>query len=86
MRIKKPLFAMVLSAATLFAPTVFCETPELQPAEKPGWTLVFQEEFNDAVLNPSKFSDSYMPHWTSQEQSLAWRHFAINELEVYDRQ
>lgn len=71
MRIKKPFFAMVLSAATLFAPTVFCETPELQPTEKPGWTLVFQEEFNDAVLNPSKFSDSYMPHWTSQEQSLA---------------
>lgn len=33
--------------------------------------MVFQEEFNDAVLNPSKFSDSYMPHWTSQEQSLA---------------
>ena len=71
MRIKKLIFAMVLSAATLFAPTVFCETPELQPTEKPGWTLVFQEEFNDAVLNPSKFSDSYMPHWTSQEQSLA---------------
>lgn len=36
MRIKKPFFAMVLSAATLFAPTVFCETPELQPTEKPG--------------------------------------------------
>lgn len=70
-RIKKLIFAMVLSAATLFAPTVFCEMPESQPAEKPGWTLVFQEEFNDAVLNPSKFSDSYMPHWTSQEQSLA---------------
>lgn len=31
MRIKKLIFAMVLSAATLFAPTVFCEMPESQP-------------------------------------------------------
>lgn len=34
----------------------------MQPSDKENWSLVFQEEFNDAVLDPTKFSDSYMPH------------------------
>lgn len=42
MRIKKLIFAMVLSAATLFAPTVFCEMPESQPAEKPAGLWFFR--------------------------------------------
>ena len=51
--------------------TAYCNDTGTEPIERPGWTLVFQEEFNDAVLNPAKFSDSYMPHWTTPEQSLA---------------
>ena len=46
------------------------DTPPAPP-EKPGWNLVLQEEFNDPVLDPAKFSDSYLPHWTTYGQSLA---------------
>ena len=70
---KKRFSALILSIAIAVSvvPTAFCEAPGQQSAEKPGWNLVFQEEFNDAVLDSSKFSDSYMPHWTTLEQSLA---------------
>lgn len=35
------------------------------------WNLVFQEEFDGEKLDTGKFSDSYMPHWTTVNQSLA---------------
>ena len=37
----------------------------------------FKEEFNDEILDPTKFSDSYMPHWTTPEQSLA--HYDVTD-------
>lgn len=49
----------------------------MQPSDKENWSLVFQEEFNDAVLDPTKFSDSYMPHWTTPEQSIA--HYDVTD-------
>lgn len=73
--------ALLLSVSLLMGalPTAYAQD-EAAPAaseEKPGWNLVFQEEFNDAVLDPSKFSDSYLTHWTSYEQSLA--HYDVTD-------
>lgn len=53
------------------------EGSQLPEAEKTGWNLIFQEEFNDAVLDPAKFSDSYLTHWTTYEQSLA--HYDVTD-------
>lgn len=52
------------------------DTPP-SPLEKAGWNLVLSEEFSDPVLNPTLFSDSYLPHWTTQEQSLA--HYDVTD-------
>ena len=73
MHLRKGIGAVRLAGAVAVsaAPTAYCNDTGTEPIERPGWTLVFQEEFNDAVLNPAKFSDSYMPHWTTPEQSLA---------------
>lgn len=73
MHLRKGIGAVILAGAVAVsaAPTAYCNDTGTEPIERPGWTLVFQEEFNDAVLNPAKFSDSYMPHWTTPEQSLA---------------
>ena len=59
----KGIGAVILAGAVAVsaAPTAYCNDTGTEPIERPGWTLVFQEEFNDAVLNPAKFSDSYMP-------------------------
>lgn len=73
--------AAALAAAavmlTVLSPVVHAEKSSLLPAEKPGWNLVFQEEFNDAVLDAGKFSDSYLPHWTTYKQSLA--HYDVTD-------
>ena len=73
MHLRKGIGAVILAGAVAVsaAPTAYCNDTGTEPIERSGWTLVFQEEFNDAVLNPAKFSDSYMPHWTTPEQSLA---------------
>ena len=73
MHLRKGIGAVILAGAVAVsaAPTAYCNDTGTEPIERPGWTLVFQEEFNDAVLNPAKCSDSYMPHWTTPEQSLA---------------
>jgi hypothetical protein len=58
-------------------PVVYGEGTDMRPSDKENWSLVFQEEFNDAVLDPTKFSDSYMPHWTTPEQSIA--HYDVTD-------
>ena len=43
--------AVILAGAVAVsaAPTAYCNDTGTEPIERPGWTLVFQEEFNDAV-------------------------------------
>lgn len=76
---KRTIGALFLSVALVMAsmPVVHGEGTDTQPSDKENWSLVFQEEFNDAVLDPTKFSDSYMPHWTTLEQSLA--HYDVTD-------
>lgn len=76
---KRTIGALFLSVALVMAsmPVVHGEGTDTQPSDKENWSLVFQEEFNDAVLDPTKFSGSYMPHWTTLEQSLA--HYDVTD-------
>lgn len=72
MRPNKSLRALLLSlvvAASCILPAGM--KPRQVQAAEGKWHLVFQEEFNEPVLDPTKFSDSYLPHWTTVEQSLA---------------
>lgn len=39
--------------------------------DKPGWSLVFHEEFEGPVLNPSTFSPYGISHWKPKEEALA---------------
>lgn len=66
------IFAFVLLLVFAAAPfsMAYAEGNDAS-AHDDEWELVFSEEFSDPVLNPSKFSDSYMPHWTTVPQSLA---------------
>lgn len=74
--VKKIAPLALASLMTLaYVPTVRAE--EETGPEKPGWNLVFQEEFEDEVLDPTKFSDSYLTHWTTVEQSLA--HYDVKD-------
>ncbi len=76
---KRTIGALFLSVALVIVsvPVVYGEGTDTQPSDKENWSLVFQEEFNDAVLDPTKFSNSYMPHWTTPEQSLA--HYDVTD-------
>ena len=58
--------SMVLCAAAAVPMGVHAES-----GSQENWTMVFNEEFDDPVLDQSKFSDSYLPHWTTTEQSIA---------------
>jgi len=79
MNLRKKIGALLLTGAMAvsISPTAYCDNNVTEPADKTGWNLVFQEEFNDEILDPTKFSDSYMPHWTTPEQSLA--HYDVTD-------
>lgn len=76
MRLIKKIVPLALASimALAYVPTAYAEETT---GEKPGWKLVFQEEFEDEVLDPTKFSDSYLTHWTTVEQSLA--HYDVKD-------
>lgn len=38
--------------------------PYIEGEDTSRWFLDFNEEFDEPVLNPRKFSDLYLPHWT----------------------
>jgi len=62
------LYLLIFARGSIKASAL--DTPP-NPKEKVGWELVMSEEFNDPVLDPTKFSNSYLPHWTTYDQSLA---------------
>lgn len=39
------------------------------PLEKPGYTLVFNDEFETSTLDTGKWLPFYLPHWSSRAQS-----------------
>ncbi len=39
--------------------------------QKENWILDFSEEFNEPTLDKTKFTDSYLTHWTTVPQSMA---------------
>jgi hypothetical protein len=41
------------------------------PLKKPGYTLVFNDEFKAPNLDLNKWIPYYLPHWSSREQSKA---------------
>ncbi len=42
-------------------------TPMIEGQDTSKWILDFQEEFDGPKLDPAKFSDIYLPHWSSEE-------------------
>lgn len=42
-------------------------SPNLKGQDTEKWILNFQEEFDEESLDPSKFSDVYLPHWSNPE-------------------
>ncbi|MEU3497697.1 glycoside hydrolase family 16 protein [Kitasatospora cineracea] len=66
-----PLLRSVLARAVTAAAALLpahasqaADTPP-NPLAKPGYTLDFDEEFDGSTLDPAKWLDSYLPHWTS---------------------
>ena len=47
MHLRKGIGAVILAGAVAVsaAPTAYCNDTGTEPIERPGWTLVFQEEF-----------------------------------------
>ena len=54
-------------ASMLLLASAFCNGAEAppNPVDKPGFTLVFQEEFDESTLNAEKWLTHYLPHWTN---------------------
>ncbi|MCC8022689.1 MAG: hypothetical protein LIO46_02745, partial [Clostridiales bacterium] len=51
------------------------------PVEKEGWTLVYQDEFEDEVLDYSTWTPYYLRHWTDDdERTLANYRFEDGSL------
>jgi hypothetical protein len=49
-------------------------TPSATPPERldrSGYRLVFADDFTDAALDPGRWLDHYLPHWTTPERSAA---------------
>lgn len=50
--------------------TLWPEAPSLPPVP-PGRTLAFHDDFTGPALDPARWSDLYLPHWTEGERSRA---------------
>lgn len=62
----------LLYLGTLFVPTAIkAQSYPANPIEKDGWTLDFSDEFNAPMLDLSKFTEHYLPHWSTWELSKA---------------
>lgn len=62
--------ALVICLGLLGVPMPGAAAPAAVPV-RDGWNLVFNEEFNGPELDRTKFTDSYMTHWTTVSQSTA---------------
>ena len=58
-----PFLSMLLLVSAL------CNADDVppNPVDKPGYTLVFQEEFNGSELGLDKWLPYYFPHWTNSQ-------------------
>jgi hypothetical protein len=59
--------ALVLTSAQALSPSpALAASFPANPLAKPGYTLDFDEEFNDTSLDTSKWLASYLPHWSTR--------------------
>ncbi|WP_051732143.1 family 16 glycosylhydrolase [Kitasatospora phosalacinea] len=70
--------AITAAAVLLPAPGAQAADTPPNPLAKPGYTLDFDEEFDGSTLDPSKWLDSYLPHWTSTPQNAKARYGIAN--------
>lgn len=52
------------------------------PIEKPGYHLVFQDDFDGTRLNTNKWFPYYLPHWSSQHLSEARYRLSDSTLQL----
>lgn len=65
-------FAICFSMVSISLTGAFAVSTDVPAApDRPGWSLVFDEEFDGPELDGTKFTDSYMTHWTSYPK--AWQ-------------
>ncbi|ANE46460.1 glycoside hydrolase [Paenibacillus swuensis] len=50
------------------------------PLEKPGYTLVFQDDFETSMLDRTKWLPYYLPQWSSRQNSAANYRFEESQL------
>ncbi|MFW9773749.1 MAG: glycosyl hydrolase, partial [Candidatus Thorarchaeota archaeon] len=50
------------------------------PLERSGYTMVFNDEFEEQILDTNKWIPYYLPHWSSREQSKANYYFENKKL------
>lgn len=73
---RKSLVATIALLFLLFAFSPYKSNADaIEPASKipeNNWQLVFNEEFNDSILDKNKFNDeNYLIHWTTPENARA---------------
>ena len=76
-RLLSTVIAISIGIRLFTVPSVSAATKENSVRQTDDWNLVLQEDFDDGDLNTTVFSDSYLPHWTTYEQSLA--HYDIQD-------
>ncbi len=56
MNLRKKIGALLLTGAMAvsISPTAYCDNNVTEPADKTGWNLVFQEEFNDEIFGSNQ--------------------------------
>ncbi|MGX7150281.1 glycoside hydrolase family 16 protein [Enterococcus ureasiticus] len=65
---KKIVFSGVILCSSLFS-FAFQSHAAQTSIEKPGYTLDFNDEFDGDHLDTSKWTDYYLPHWTSNPEN-----------------
>lgn len=61
--------ALILLFGGVFVSFAEVANGEENVPEKPGYTLDFNDEFNGVSLDKSKWTDYYLPHWTSNPET-----------------
>ena len=69
---------MFMACVTFVGTTAYAEDYPANPTTKEGYTLDFQEEFNEPTLDTTKWTDYYLPHWC-ENPSTAKANYRIED-------
>ena len=76
-------FFYLLSFFFLLDKTCYFEDPPVNDVYKPGWELVFSDEFDSVPYDPGKWS--WHEHWGNVKDSVSWKENCIDSRDGFLR-